>query len=1205
MVSRVGAQGRPEFATNDPQAQETVADAVKEMLGFTAVYDTDPGRSVAIASAFFNVGGWSLIAPELKRVGHVRLMLGAEPQRQTDPVVMRSPSIPRRSADKEALAEALEAQQEALETERDVLPFTREARGQVQDLIDWLRSGKVEVKRYTKEFLHGKAYVIDNPGLGVVAGSSNFTFAGLSKNRELNLGQYSETTIDAVTTWFNDLWAEAEPFDLAAFFEEQVTPDEPWIVFLRMLWEAYGQQVLTDKDEIAADPSMRDLLAFQRDGVGRARRILEKHNGVLIADEVGLGKTYVGGALVKDSVRARQRVLIVAPKIIRDTVWKPYVDREHLAGWVDVISYDDLLADETADGKRWRLPVARQADEYALIVLDEAHTVRNSDTRRAKELLNILSARPTEGAARKRVALLTATPVNNALGDLHSLLSYFVVHDDEFAEIGIPSLSARFRELDKMDTDELAPELLFDILDAVAVRRTRQFVRQNYVGQKISTTGETLVFPEPVVRRVDYDLAPVLHDFFDTFAHALGADREPNEPDVFYAGTIPAEGLSSLDDTRLTLAGYTPSRYQISDLDGDRRQQAAEVQVAGLLRTGLLKRFESSSAAFVATCRKMAATLDHLLSLIQNEGVVASGDSLRDWIKVDLSDEEQVQDWRAVADYAEADLFDTQALTADILSDMRLLRRFADTVEEGMRGTVDPKFEAITKTLVQVVDEAKTAATLRSAGQLTPDPDETTKFERDARKVLMFSFYADTVYYIQDHIDEILADPRLACYRGRVAFVTGTPNRTGGHGRREGTVPQDEAVAGFAPTTGGQVDANGQPISEDKYDLLITTDVLSQGVNLQQARNVASIDLPWNPQVLVQRHGRCDRIGSPHDRIYLWCFFPDIGLDQWLGLEAILHRKLAKAAASIGHGHVLPGVAASDDRVFNARNEQIESIAREGAELFTGHDRSLISGEEFRAILRNAIDNASLVKHLEAMPTGVGSGFTASDRPPGFVFCARILNRENEPVFRYMPLPAHLIPGATNPAPPLSNDQDPEDERPHVRGTPVDINTDTLSALSMANPPEDQRTTPHLPPEWQDLAYDAWEAAAQHIADTWNRGLDTAGQSEIPAAIRRAIDHILTHSTHINRDDADKAIKAYRRGQAARVTAIVRSVMQDEYLTDQTRTSRLIELVDELGLTAPENKPKRYAIEPSDLHLVAWMAIIPNTTTPTGAGETP
>jgi len=258
------------------------------------------------------------------------------------------------------------------------------------------------------------------------------------------------------------------------------------------------------------------------------------------------------------------------------------------------------------------LDIARQPDEYSLVVLDEAHTVRNGDTQRSKALLDILKAAPMQGAPRKRVVLLTATPVSNALGDLHSLLSYFIVHDDEFAEIGIPSLATHFKSLDKMNTDDLSPELLFDILDAVAVRRTRQFVREHYVGQQIDKTGATLTFPQPVVRKVDYDLAPVLADFFDIFAHALGADKDPNEPDLFYAGNIPPDGLSSLDPERLTLAGYMPSRYLLRVEDGDARQRSGEIQVSGLLRAGLLKRFESSGAAFISTCRRMSGTLEGL-----------------------------------------------------------------------------------------------------------------------------------------------------------------------------------------------------------------------------------------------------------------------------------------------------------------------------------------------------------------------------------------------------------------------------------------------------------------------------------------------------------------------------------------------------------------------------------------------------------------
>jgi hypothetical protein len=1187
-----GPAGRPEFATNDPKSPDNVASAINSMLNFTKAYDND-GRTVAIASAFFNVGGWHLVSAELKRVGKVRLMLGTEPQRQTDPIVLRSGSIPARKASSLALAEALKEHQAELALERNLAPFTAEARSQVAELIGWLRAGRVEVRRYTKEFLHGKAYLIDNPALGVIAGSSNFTNAGLSTNRELNLGQYNHTTIDAVTTWFNELWAEAEEFDLAGFYEEQVVPDEPWVVFLRMLWEAYGQQMSADDEADAADPSMRNLLEFQKDGVGRARRILDKHNGVLIADEVGLGKTYVGGALVKDTTRARQRVLIVAPKIIRDSVWKPYVDLEHLGGWVDTISYDDLLADATPDGKRWRLDVARDPNEYSLILLDEAHTVRNTDTNRAQALIDILKGNP-----RKRVVLLTATPVNNALADLHSLLSYFIIHDDEFAEIGIPSLADHFRKLDKLDGEELSPENLFDILDAVAVRRTRRFVRNHYVGQKIDATGATLSFPEPVVRRVDYHLASVLEGFFDVFAHALGADRDPDEPDLFFSGHIPQDGLASIDPNRLTLAGYTPSRYRI--VVEDKRQRAAEVQVSGLLRSGLLKRFESSTSAFNSTCRKMADTLSGLLDLIEREGRVASGDSLRDWVRVDTDDLTDLEEWRQSAEYAPIDEFDSDALVADIASDISLLRSLADTVESATSSVPDPKLTALTETLVKILAEADRDSTYRSAGLLDQDPAEKYSRDRDDRKVLVFSYFADTVNYLQDHIEEILSDDRLATYRDRVAFTAGTARRVEGNGVSVGRVTQDVAVAGFAPKSGGPRNSVGNPIAEDRFDLVFTTDVLSEGVNLQQAHNIINFDLPWNPMRLVQRHGRVDRIGSEHSRIYLWCFFPDIDLDRWLGLELTLHRKLLKAAKSIGQGVVLPGVAASEDRVFNAKNEQIRALADGDTSIFLGTTGGLISGEEFRALLRKAIENASLARRLEELPWGVGSGFETNDRPPGFVFCAQILDRTGEPVFRFIPLPDSLVPaGMESPAPPLvtENDRVESDEdvgnRIRLEGSEITIVTDSLTALTMANPPStDTKAT--LPTEWVELAYKAWAATQEHIIETWNSTLDSAASGDsLPRVIREAVQHLLMESDHRNQEDVDQAVKVYRRGQAGRVTNIVREVMRDEGLTGRNKTDRLIELVDELGLSAPDSKPKRYQLQEGDVHLIAWMAILP------------
>lgn len=146
----------------------------------------------------------------------------------------------------------------------------------------------------------------------------------------------------------------------------------------------------------------------------------------------------------------------------------------------------------------------------------------------------------------------------------------------------------------------------------------------------------------------------------------------------------------------------------------------------------------------------------------------------------------------------------------------------------------------------------------------------------------------------------------------------------------------------------------------------------------------------------------------------------------------------------------------------------------------------------------------------------------------------------------------------------------------------------------MASPPE-PRTPAHLPDEWRDLAYKAWSAAQQQIADEWNDNLDTAGAAgPMPPAIREAVRHLKLHGTHRNQQDVDVAIKVFSRGQASRVTGIVRSVVKDDGFTDRNKTDRLIDLVDELGLSAPETRPKRFPIRPEDLHLIAWMALIPS-----------
>ena len=224
----------------------------------------------------------------------------------------------------------------------------------------------------------------------------------------------------------------------------------------------------------------------------------------------------------------------------------------------------------------------------------------------------------------------------------------------------------------------------------------------------------------------------------------------------------------------------------------------------------------------------------------------------------------------------------------------------------------------------------------------------------------------------------------LAAYKGRIAPPV--------FGARKGTSQDDRAatLAGFAPMTAGEVDENGVAKSKNIYDILITTDVLAEGVNLQQACRMVNFDLPWNPMRLVQRHGRIDRIGSPHKKVVIGCFFPAANLDKLLKLEVTLQRKIAYANAAIGAGTVIPGQKSNPDVqvLFHDQVGDIQDLFDENPILLIeGGGNGALSGEEYRRRLSKAMGDTYVRKEVVELPYGSGSGFVSSRvRQSGYVY---------------------------------------------------------------------------------------------------------------------------------------------------------------------------------------------------------------------------
>lgn len=1104
------ADPKPEFATN--RADDRVADALNAHLEFLRTTLADPPE-LAIATAYFNTGGYALLANELDHISKVRLLLGAEPQVMEGKVRRLKDSPNPARAPRAQLRRVLEGHAQSLEDDRDLLGFTIEADAGGRRLVEWLRSGKVEVRRLEDAFLHGKAFIVTTHDEGVIAGSSNFTYAGLAKNIELNLGHYQPHVVKRVVEWFEELWDRANDFDLASLYEARYEPHLPFVVYLRMLYERYGEEI---RQEAAAEGTPRiHLTSFQRDGLFRGRRILEDRGGVLIADEVGLGKTFIAGELIRQAVEERrQRVLVIAPATLRDGPWRKFLEQHQLG--VQCISFDELADDRQLNSDGGADHLRFEPREYAMVVVDEAHNLRNPTTLRAEALRKLLAGTPP-----KDLVMLTATPVNNSLWDLHTLLYYFIKNDAAFADSGIRSLRDHFGEAMAMNPDDLSPEHLFDVLDAVAVRRTRPFVKRFYPNDTVLIDGQivTITFPTPRVRKVAYDLEDVLPGFFERFAHAL-------------------EGPASLggaDPTVLTLARYAPSRYRLNG-----GVEAYEIQLAGLLRSGLLKRFESSSHAFAVTCRKMAQSHDAFIELI-DQGKVATGTALSEWMTTDTDEIDTaaafLDDWSAELEHASE--FDIPALRADANSDRDLLLAFADEADKVLPEN-DPKLGVLIEELATIASEAEA----QGIGE---------EEVRDMRKVLIFSYYTDTVDWIVERLEKVVeTDDRLSAYRGRIIATSGR------HGGKE------DALWGFAPRTTDAPPGR----TDDLYDIVVATDVLSEGVNLQQARHIINYDLPWNPMRLVQRHGRIDRIGSSHLEVFIRCVFPDDQLEELLGLEERLHHKIKQAAASIGvGGEVLPG-SRIEEITFSETREEIDLLRSEDSELFerAGVSRAALSGEEYRQELRQAYENEELINKVVGLPWGSGSGMARYGAEHAYVFCARVADHPRVQ-YRYVSM-ADL-------------------------GNPVVVE-DTLSCLAHARPPDGIDTPRVLDDETYKRAFTAWEPALDSIVTEWNKASDPANLvPPVPPAMNRAADLVRAHTpAGMTLDEADRLVESLQAAYPERIVREFRRVLASTE-DPANQAAAIAELAIEIGLEPAQPPEPLPEIEADDVHLVCWLAIVP------------
>ena len=780
-----------------------------------------------------------------------------------------------------------------------------------------------------------------------------------------------------LSSWFESQWNSLESVveDKQRFIEsvealaKQAAPFDLYALILHRIFGDRGDE-LDEERVVNSATGIRDtavwqkLYKFQRDGVVGAIDKLNRFGGCIIADSVGLGKTFEALAIIKYHELRNDRVLVLCPKRLRDN-WTLYAanDRRNILAAdrfnYDVLNHTDLSRDGGSSGDidlshmNW--------GNYDLVVIDESHNFRNKKTPRqgSETRYDRLMRQIIREGVRTRVLMLSATPVNNRLADLRNQIAFATEGDDTaLAGHGISSIDSTTRLAQKqfnrwldLDDDERTPthlvEMLgfdyFTLLDLLTIARSRRHVEKYY------GTAETGRFPER--------LKPL--NF---------------KPDVDLKGEFRSIGDINLEIRRLNLASYAPLRYVLphkqaaydakysTEIGGGKgffRQADREESLIHLMRVNILKRLESSVHSFALTVERQLSDVEGTIANIESQSQELEEIDIGD---VDIDDPE----------------FESLLVGRKVkvlLSDVDLVRWKQDLIED--RNRLATLLAAAAE--VSATRDAKLAALRKVIDDKCSNPINPSN-----RKVIVFTHFADTAKYLYEHIVP-WAKENLGL---EAALVTGA-------GRNQTTLPSlrkdlSSILSAFAPRSKERPPEFGD---EGELDLLIATDCISEGQNLQDCDWLINYDIHWNPVRIIQRFGRIDRIGSPNNRVQLVNFWPNMELEEYINLEQrVSGRMVLLDISATGEENLIEqqsGDPMNDLEYRRAQLLKLQDAVIDLEDLSTGVSIADLTLTDFRIDLAEYAKAHPGVLQAQSLGLCAVTSTIEAETPPGVVFCLR------------------------------------------------------------------------------------------------------------------------------------------------------------------------------------------------------------------------
>ncbi len=787
-----------------------------------------------------------------------------------------------------------------------------------------LKDKKVVVRLHLKHPLHAKLYLAfsDDKRVPIVGflGSSNLTLAGLVKQGELNIDIMDQDAAVKLAAWFDDRWNDRWCIDiteeLIQIIDDSWAADRlllPYYIYLKIAYHL-SREARAGISEFRLPRIFQNiLLDFQQKAVLVAAHHLHKRGGVMIGDVVGLGKTITATALAKIFEEDFfLETLIICPKNIVD-MWEGYAHTYQL--------HAKVLSQSMVQSK---LPDLRR---YRLVIIDESHNLRNDQGGRYRAIKSYIEENES------KVILLSATPYNKSYVDLSNQLRLFLPDDKDLGitpERYIESIGGQvhftakhtetyIRSI-KAFEKSLYPDDWRELMRLYLVRRTRSFIKTNYAGTD-SVTGRQFVtfpdgkrsyFPDRLPKKVDYPFDP--GNKTDQYAK-LYSDTVVN---ILNGLDLPRYGLGNYIDEKTTIKATKDDETIFANLS------RAGKRLKGFCRTNLFKRLESSGQAFLLSLSRhvlrnyvFAYAAEHKLSFPIGKNLIENLDDFIEDQDVDEDEEDTIisfiidenEYWERARDVYElfagkhrkrfawirSDFFVAE-LKISLISDAREIIRVLTMADE-----FDPRQDRKLNALFSLLNE-----------------------NHKDEKILIFTQYADTAKYLHEQLRRKGASD-LECVTGNTDNPTSIAHR-------------------FSPISNDKPEIAG---SEQEIRVLVTTDVLSEGQNLQDSHIIVNYDLPWAIIRLIQRAGRVDRIGQKSDKILCYSFFPEDGVEKIIHLRSRLKERIRQNAEVVG----------SDETFFEGDPVNIHDLYNEKSGIFDEDDDAEVDLASYAyQIWKNAVD---------------------------------------------------------------------------------------------------------------------------------------------------------------------------------------------------------------------------------------------------------